>query len=62
MIPNMALTVIIIKVTRFRTFNTPCVRNQKTHLQVVGTFAVSDKHFVKKQDIPWDCVGQLCSS
>ena len=61
MIPNMALTVIIINVTRFLTFSTPCVRNQKTHLQVVATFAVSEKHFVKKQDIPWVAALAKCA-
>ena len=42
-IPNMALTVTIIKVTRFRTLSTPCVKKQKPNLQVKLKFAVADK-------------------
>ena len=43
-IPNMALTVTIIKVTRFRTLSTPCVKKkQKSNLQVKSKFAVAEK-------------------
>ena len=47
-IPNMALTVTIIKVTRFRTFNTPCMKKHKT---IAGYFKVcwSKKNFVVGQ-------------
>ena len=43
-IPNMALTVTIIKVTRFRTLSTPCVKKkQKSNLQVKLKFSVAEK-------------------
>ena len=55
-IPNMALTVTIIKVTRFRTFNTPCMKKHKTTLQVILKF-VGAKNILSsvKRPFPyWD--------
>ena len=55
--PNIALTVIIIKVTRFRTFNTPFMKKNNTTLQVILKFAGA-KNILSSVKGPfryWDC-------
>ena len=50
----MALTVTIIKVTRFRTLSTPCVKKKKkpkSNLQVKLKFAVAEKCLLKRDDL-----------
>ena len=55
-IPNMALTATIIKVTRFRTCNTPCVKKYKTKLQVILKFPGAKNILlsVKRPLTDWD--------